>query len=436
VDKPAILGGNPIRNMPYPPNITTGKKERAAVLRFMTRGILSSFEGTNNEFFYGGKEVVALEREWKEKFQTKHAISVNSATSGLYAAVGAAGIAPGDEVVVTPFTMSATATAVIAYNGIPVFADVDPDTFNLDPISVEKKITPYTKAILAVHIFGHPAPMNELMEISKKHNLVLIEDAAQSPMALYRGKLTGSIGDIGIFSLNSNKHIQCGEGGMVVTNNDYFAERTMLIRNHAEAVVANGRKVESLVNLVGFNYRMNEIEAAISRCQLAKIDDLLKRRLELVDYLNNRLRCFKGITTPVVKTDCTHVFYRYALSIDRSIIPLSAGQFVDALNAEGMDFYVSYMKPLYLQPIFQQLIAFGERGCPFRCPWYKGRLNYERGICPEAENLEERIISTEIVRPPQTERDMEEIYQAIKKVIDNAGEIDAAKSKEQIITDV
>lgn len=413
----ALFGGTPIRTRKYSPHITTGSEEKMAAVRVLEKGILSEFEGTDNEYFLGGEEVRLLEKEWAEKFAVKYAVSFNSATSALYAAVGACGIGPGDEVIVTPNTMSATATAILVYNAIPVFSDIEPDHFNLDAYAVETKITPRTRAIFPVHIFGHPADMDPLMRLARRHNLRVIEDAAQSPGASYGGKLTGTIGDIGVYSLNCNKVIQCGEGGIAVTDNDELAERLRLIRNHAEAVVASGRQVQSLVNMIGWNYRMTEIEAAVAREQLKKLDSLNNARRELVHDLNGKLDGIDGLSTPSVRKESTHVYYRYALKIDPEKIPVKAPLFVKALNAEGMDFYVGYMKPLYLQPLYQSLTGYGDKGCPFKCQFYGGHVNYSKGLCPKAERMEDVVISTEIVRPPQTSEDMDEIVAAIGKVL-------------------
>lgn len=167
--------------------------------------------------------------------------------------------------------MTATATAIVVNNAVPVFADIDPETFCLMPEAIEKKITSRTRAIVVVHIYGHPADMDGIMALAKRHNLVVIEDAAQSLGASYRGRQTGTVGHMGVHSLNCHKLIQTGEGGMIFTNDDEYAKRLQLIRNHAEAVVATGMPVKSLVNLIGWNYRMNEIEAAISMTQLDKL---------------------------------------------------------------------------------------------------------------------------------------------------------------------
>jgi len=428
----AMFGGSRIRERGYPPHATTSEEEKRAVLGVLAKGILSEFEGTNNEYFFGGEQVRSLEEEWARKFNVRYAVSFNSATSALFAAIGACGIGPGDEVIVTPYTMSATATAILVYNGIPVFADVEMENYNLDPLSIEKKITDRTKAIFVVHIFGHPADMDPIMRLAEKYGLKVIEDAAQAPGALYNGRPAGTIGDIGVYSLNCNKVIQCGEGGIAVTDKDDLCERLRLIRNHAEAVIAAGKNMDSIVNMIGWNYRMNEIEAAISREQLKKLDALNAKRLELVHYLNDRLRSFEGISIPNVKQGCTHVYYRYALKLDTEKISIKAPLFVKALNAEGMDFYVSYMKPLYLQPLYQKLIGYGDKGCPFKCPFYNGKVNYKKGICPKAETLDEIVISTEIVRPPQTFKDMDEIVEAIRKVMENSDRL--ANQKETVLT--
>ena len=371
----ALFGGRPVRNRPYPPHVTTGEEEKQAAIRVLESGILSDFEGSNNEWFLGGPEVKAFEEEWACYFDVKHAVSVNSATSGLMAAVGAAGIGPGDEVITTPWTMAATAIAPVVYNAVPIFCDIEADTFCMAPRSLEEKITTRTKAIMPIHIYGHPAEMEEIMAVAEKHGLLVIEDAAQSPGVRHKGRMTGTIGHMGVYSLNCHKIIQTGEGGMVVTDDDEMARRLRLIRNHAEPVIATGMAVKSLVNMIGWNYRMNEIEAAIGREQIKKLNTLIRQRRSLVDYLTEKLTVYEGLITPTIRPFCEHSFYRYALRIDPEIISVSAPTIVKALNAEGMDFYAGYL-PINQYPIYQQQIGFGNQGCPFKCPWYKGCPDY------------------------------------------------------------
>ncbi|HEU4879439.1 MAG TPA: DegT/DnrJ/EryC1/StrS family aminotransferase, partial [Gemmatimonadaceae bacterium] len=239
----------------------------------MDGGVLSGFLGTWSPSFYGGSSVRQLERDWESSFGVKRAIAVNSATSGLYAAAGAAGIGPGDEVIVSPYTMTASASAAIVYGAIPVFADIDEETFCITPATIRARLSPYTKAIIVVDLLGHPAEMDEIMALARERNLVVIEDAAQVPGATYKGRPAGTQGHMGVFSLNYHKTIHTGEGGVVVTNDDEFAERMALIRNHGEVVVKD-KGTEDIVNLVGFNYRMTEIEAAIGIEQLKKLHAL------------------------------------------------------------------------------------------------------------------------------------------------------------------
>ena len=205
---------------------------------------------------------------------------VNSATSGLYAAIGALGIGYGDEVIVSPYTMSACSIAPLIYGAVPV-ADIDPDTGCLDPESVASKVTERTKAILIVHQFGYVANMDAIVRIANKNNLKIIEDCAQAHGARYQKKFVGTIGDIGVFSLNVNKTIQSGEGGIVVTNNEAIYEKLCLIRNHGENVVES-RGIRNIENLFGQNYRMTEVTASIARVQLKKLSFLNNHRLNLV----------------------------------------------------------------------------------------------------------------------------------------------------------
>ncbi|MCG8380344.1 MAG: DegT/DnrJ/EryC1/StrS family aminotransferase, partial [Proteobacteria bacterium] len=237
-EKLAIFGGPKSVTKPFKHYNPIGKEELEAARSVIESGVLSQYLACWDADFYGGPKVQEFERFSEDYFGVKHAITVNSWTSGLIAAVGAIGIEPGDEIIVSPWTMCASATAIIHWNAIPVFADIEPETFCLDPESVENNISPYTKAIMSPDIFGHSADMDALMGIADKYNLKVISDTAQAPGAYYHGKYAGTIADVGGFSLNYHKHIHTGEGGILVTNDDQIAERLQLIRNHAEAVVA------------------------------------------------------------------------------------------------------------------------------------------------------------------------------------------------------
>jgi len=421
----AINGGTPVRTKPFPRHNTIGREEKQAVMEVLDDGVLSQFLGTWHPDFYGGPRIQKLEQEWAEYFGVKHAVTVNSATSGLYAAVGAAGVGPGDEVIVSPYTMAASATAALVYGAIPVFADIDPDIFCLSPQSIKERITPLTRAIIVVDIFGHTADMDEIMAIAAEHNLVVIEDNAQGPGALYRGKYAGTLAHMGVFSLNYHKTIHTGEGGVVVTDDDDLAERMQLIRNHAEVVV-RGKGVENLVNMVGFNYRMTEIEAAIGCEQLKKLKRLLDRRQDNAAYLTERLKKLACLKLPAVRPSATHGYYVYAIRYDAGTTGVPRNRFVEALKAEGVPVGAGYVMPLYLEPLYQQRIAFGKDGFPFTYSGYKGTVSYERGICPVTERMYfEELITGDFCHADLTDADLDDIAAAFVKVVNHIYELKA-----------
>jgi len=429
----AINGGKPIREAPFPAHNPIGPEEITAVSEVLRSGVLSKYLAKWSSDFFGGPKVKEFERMWSDAHEVKHTLSVNSATSGLYAAVGAAGVGPGDEVIVSPITMSASATAILIYNAIPVFADVQDDIFNLDPESVRTKITPRTKALMVTHIFGHPADMDPIMEIAHEHNLKVIEDCAQAPMTRYKGKYVGTIGDIGVFSLNYHKHIHTGEGGMVCTNDDDLKERLALIRNHGE-IAATARNLEDIVNLIGFNYRLTELQAAIGIEQLKKLPALMQQRFENAMYLYERIGRIPGLKRAVIYDNCDHAFYVQPFKYDENEIRLPRAKFIEAVRgelavtelreAQGPLVFEGYVKPLYLQALYQRMVAYGNKGCPFACPFYDGVTDYSKGVCPVAERLyEKELIFHEIFLPPMTTDDLDDVAKAFEKVYDNRKEL-------------
>ena len=393
MSKLAINGGKKVRTEKFPPYLPIGEEELENVKKVFENGQFSRFLGCWHEDFWGGDQVQAMEKEWAEFFNVKHAISVNSATSALYAAVGAIETEPFDEIIVSPYSMSASATAPLIYNAIPVFADVEPDYFCLDVKSIEKKITPKTRAIIVVDIMGQPYNVDEINYLAKKYNLKIIEDCAQAPYAKYKGKFAGTLGDIGIFSLNYHKHIHCGEGGILVTNDDEIANKLRLIRNHAEAVIEAKGDI-NLVNMIGFNYRMTEIEAAITRCQLKKLPELICERRKNIEYLEKELSKIPFLTMPKVRNDSDHVYYNHCILFDEKAAGINRNTFVEAIKAElmpimlreteGIKIGCGYVKPLYLQPLFQKKIAYGKNGFPWSMTGEK--YNYSKGICPVVED--------------------------------------------------
>lgn len=366
------------------PCMTIGKEEINAVRRVLESGSLSGFYGSWGDEFLGGKEVRAFEKEWADRFQVSHAISVNSAASGLFAAMGAIGLSPGDEVIVPPYTMSATAMAPLIYGGIPVFVDIEPETYCLDVDKVVQAFTPKTKAVLAVNLFGHPAELSRLRRETQSRGIFLVEDNAQGPLASEHGSYAGTVGDIGIFSLNYHKHIHTGEGGICVTRDPELALRLQAIRNHAENIVEPA-PIRDPTNMVGYNYRMTELSAAVGRAQLRRIDRLVSERQELAEALSEGLSGLEGITAPRVRMDCRHVYYVWAARLGAEL-GISRKIFSQALRQAGFPHFNGYVRPLYLLPAFQKRIALGRQGWPFTLTERK----YEQGLCPVTERMYER----------------------------------------------
>lgn len=426
--KLAIKGGTPVRTELFSAYNTIGDEEKNAVRKVLDKGNLSQFLGAWHKDFYGGPTVQQFEKEWSVVFGTKYAITVNSNTSGLFAAIGACGIGAGDEVIVSPYSMSASAIAPLIYGAVPVFADVDYDNYGLDPASIEAKITPLTKAILIVHIFGNPARMDEIMQIARKHNLYVIEDCAQAPLATYKDKLVGTIGDIGIFSLNYHKHIHTGEGGVIVTNNDNLAERVQLIRNHGENIITP-KGIENAWNIFGFNYRMTEMEAAIGIEQLKKLPTLVEERIKNANYFAQKLGEIPGIIPPVIESYSKHVYYKQPFKFKKESIGVDRNVFINAIKAEIPSaelredtplIEAGYVKPLYLLPIFQQRAMH----CSFNCEKYKGSVDYSPGTCPVVEKLySEELFSHEYMRPGMSKEDMDVVIEAFHKVAGNINEL-------------
>ncbi len=417
--KLALFGGDKVVSNEFKRYNSIGIEEQNAVHSVMKSGILSKFIGANHPDFFGGPKVKEFEEKWSQYFGVKHAVTVNSWTSGLVCALGAIDLEPGDEVIVSPWTMSATATAILNWNAIPVFADICKDTYNIDPVSILKNISKYTKAIVVVDIFGQSADMDEIMEIANKYNLKVVSDTAQAPNARYKNKFAGTIADVGGFSLNYHKHIHTGEGGVLVTNSDEIAQKLKMIRNHGENVASSN----NLVNMIGQNFRLGEIECTIGIEQLKKLPYLVEKKQNLAKKLNKSLGNLEGLKTPYLKSDRDHVYYGYGMVLDVNKLKISRKVICNALRAEGVMVSEGYVN-IHLLPTYQNKIAYGSKGFPWTSDICKREVSYQKGICPVAEELHEKtFFSFGLCVYDLSLDDIELISKVFKKVWNNLDEI-------------
>lgn len=384
-NKLALYGGKKIISKFFKRYNSIGKEEILAANKVLKKGILSDFVAGKNSKFLGGSKVREFERYCAKYFKVKYAVTVNSWTSGLVCAVGAIDIEPGDEVIVTPWTMPATATAIIQWNGIPVFADIDKDTFNICPKSILKKISKKTKAIIAVDIFGQSAEIDKIMKIAKKYKLKVISDSAQAIGTLNRGRFSGTIADVGGYSLNFHKHINTGEGGILVTNNKKIYNKLTLIRNHGEMAV-NDRNKKTLANTFGHNFRLGEIESAIGIEQLKKLNFFINKKRLIAEKLSKGISDLQGLQVPKILDGNTHSYYKFPIILSGKAVK-KRSLIKKALEAEGVQGLSDGYVCTHLLPMYQYKIAYGSKGFPWNSEIYKKNITYKKGICPVAENL-------------------------------------------------
>lgn len=375
-----------MKNHIFKPYNTINQNEIKAVKKVLESGVLSGYQGARTKEFMGGYQVKKFEKACQKYFKVKYAIAVNSWTSGLICAFGAIGIEPGDQVITTPWTMSACAASILHWGGIPIFVDINEEDYCIDPDKIEKLINKKTKAILSVDIFGQSAKIEQINKIAKKYNIYHISDSAQSPGATRNKKYTGTMADIGGISLNKHKHIQTGEGGVIFTNNSKLANRMRLIRNHGESVVSNSSK--DLVNIVGYNFRLGEIEASIGIQQLKKLKNIKEHRKKIAKRLINKISKLKGLKLPKIIPGNEHIYYLFPINLDLKILKTSRNKIVKELESAGLPKLLVGYCNLHKLPMFKRKISYGTK----HFPWNTNKFlqNYNNNICPIAEKLHKK----------------------------------------------
>ena len=420
--KLAINGGVSTREEPFIASCYISSNEKELLLECLDSNNWSSFKGATEGWdinvvgtmpsieaanyppldirFLGGKYVRKLEAVFAQKSDVKFAVSANSATSCLVMALGALNLGPGDEIICPSMSFNATATTILFFNSVPVFCEVKENTFCLDPIDVEKKITDRTKAIMVVHLGGNSADMDSIMQIAKKYSLKVIEDSAQAPGVKYKNQFVGSIGDVGIFSFTETKNITCGEGGMLITDDPNIAFKSRLIRNHGEGVAQDSWTDEELINIIGMNFRLTELQAAVAIPQLHDLDNRNQIRKENAHYLIKKLKKYPWLIQPSIENGATYIPYILKWQyIPEQHMP-NRDWVVKALQAEGVPVSGGYGRLMYENPIFSRKIAFGGKGAPFVKPYYNGNLKYGKGTCPISEKINNQFIWFKFINPP------------------------------------
>lgn len=391
MDRLAIDGGAPVRRtlLPYGRQ-SVDKDDIAAVVEVLRSNWLTT-----------GPTVAALEAAWASKVGASHAVAVSSGTAALHAAASASGIGPGDEAIVTPLTFAASANCVLYQGGTPVFADVQPDTLNMDPMAVEAAITSRTRAIVAVDYSGQPADLDELKDIAYRHGLCLIEDAAHAVGAMYRDQPVGTISDLTTFSTHPVKHITTGEGGLITTNDGDMAERMRWFRNHGVTTdhrqrAEKGAWFYEMVTL-GYNYRLTDISCALGLSQLAKLDAWLTRRRSIAMRYTQTFAELPAVQPLTIRADREAAWHIFPILLVTAHLRVDRGQIFAALRAENIGVNVHYI-PVYWHPYYVD-------------------LGYRRGLCPEAESAYEKLLTLPLF-PAMTDQDVSDVISAVSRVVE------------------
>jgi perosamine synthetase len=418
----AISGGDCVlKRSDYRDWPIIGEDERRLIDEVLGSGILAG--GT-------APQVKALEREWAAYTGARHCLTTASGTAALHMALAALGIGPGDEVITSAFTFLASASCALHQNAIPVFVDIDPRTYCLDPTKLEAAISERTKAIIPVHIQGLPADMGPILDIARRHGLFVIEDACQAHGAVYKGRKVGTLGDIGTFSLNNFKNLPGGEGGLFITDNEAYLEKGALIRCFGDEVDEVSKRRVYNASILGYMYRNQELPAAFARAQLLHLDERNAVRIANAEHLSRELGKIPGVIPPYCPPDCTHVYFFYNVRFD----PRAAG-----VRCERRRFRVAVEKALYkegvlvgqwqtmpvpAQDLFQSKLGYGGTGYPWTINEAKGiRYDYDPGRFPVAQMLCDTYTVVHGIHAPNGRPLMEKIVTAFKKVFSSLSEV-------------
>ena len=401
-NKLALFGGTPVKTTP----LGSGKRYDDAELN----EIKDCFDH-GSIIYWGGYKVGQFCDTVKDYFKVKYCAGCSSGSAALHAAIGAGLIEPGYEVITSPITDIGSLIGVLYQNLIPVFADVDPHTYNITAETIEKVLTSRTRAIIVVHLAGNPCDMDPIVELARKHKLLLIEDCAQAYGAMYKDRPVGTIGDIGAFSLNESKHLSSGDGGFIITDNEDFYGRC---HNYMDKYYDRLRRGDRLEHLAPC-YRASELQYAVAKAQFGKLDNILARRRRFAAILSEELSGIPDITLPAVQEKCESSWWFYMFRLTPGVFDGEGARFAEAVRAEGCFALAGYIpRPIYREKLFEQKSFFPGNVWPAEV--ISGRsYDYPAGLCPVAEE----VLSTAIRLPVSefyTETDACEMAQAVRKV--------------------
>ena len=424
MSKLAINGSAPIvgdvKTQPWPPIV---QEDIDAVVEVLKSGVLW---GPTE------KEVTGLQEDIKDYIGAKYALVVNSGTAAIHACVNAVGVEAGDEVIMPAYTFWATAQAVLAQNGIPIFIDIEPETYSMDPDLIEEKISEKTKAVMPVHVHGLTCDMDRINAVAKKHDLRVIEDAAQAFGAEYKGRKAGRLGDMAAVSLNGSKNVPAGEGGVVLTDDEKLYENARSMSMFGEDKYEKGTIRLYDAKRMGFNYRNNELCDAFCRSFLKRFDDLQRQRTELAEYLNKELVKIKGVKPLPIPEGYKTTYHLYkvslypeALGIDNVHPKRFRWAVQKALAAEGLELFEWHNMPVPSQTVFLSKQVYG-KGCPWNCPHAREEVRdivYDPFDYPNTVDMFDRSFVIKPVYPPNTFELMERYVEGFQKVFENLDEV-------------
>ena len=385
-----------------------GKEEVELLKQVIKSGNLFSISGTMCKKF---------EEEFSKLYNVKYTVCCSSGSAAIYTALAAINPNPGDEVITTPITDMGALTPIIYQNAVPVFCDVDPQTYNVTAETIAKKITPKTRAIIVTHLFGGPCEMDAIMELARKHNIPVIEDCAQAFLAEYHGKLVGTIGDIGCFSTQQGKHLSSGEGGFVITNNPDYARRMRLFVNKAWGY-GDPKPDHYFLSL---NYRISELTGAVLLAQLSKLDKVVKNRCEMAAKMDKMLSKVKGLSTPKVYPDCKHTYWKYCLRIDEKTLGADVVTFANKLKDYDLASAPRYIqKPAFMCSVIKDANTFGTSHYPLEV---KNMDNWQNEYPGTQKALAEVLVLpwNEFYKPKHVKYIADSIKDAAKYFKENKG---------------